>query len=124
VLAKVFLDRFTQEANSKLKTFDTQAIQAIESYEWPGNVRELESRVKRAAIMAEGAYITPEDLELEESTALSQPLNLKEVREEAERKAILRALSYCSDSVSDAACALGITRPTLYNLLEKLGIKD
>jgi len=73
--------------------------------------------------MAEGAYITPEDLELQESTALSQPLNLKEVREEAERKAINRALNHCSESISEAATALGITRPTLYNLLVKYGMK-
>jgi len=124
VLAKVFLDRFAREMNSNVKAFDKQATQAIETYEWPGNVRELESRVKRGTIMADGAYITPADLELDEPTESPLPLNLKEVREEAERKAILRALDHCDDSVSDAANALGITRPTLYNLLEKLGLKQ
>jgi len=124
VLATAFLERFSKEMSSNVKSFDTQAIEAIESYDWPGNVRELESRVKRAIIMADGVYITPSDLELEESAAETMPLNLKEIREDAERKAVMRALNYCNDSISDAAGVLGITRPTLYNLMEKLNLKD
>ncbi len=124
VLAKAFFHRFGQEMVSTVKAFDPQAIEAIESYDWPGNVRELESRVKRALIMAEGAYITPQDLELAENAADPVPMNLKQVREDAERKAIQRALNHHNDNISDAAGALGITRPTLYNLLEKLGLRD
>ena len=95
----------------------------MEAYDWPGNVRELESRIKRAIIMADGSQISPEDLEISEATAEPRPLNLKEVREEAERKAIIRAMSHCDQNITDAANALGITRPTLYNLLERLGLK-
>ena len=124
VLAKAFLNRFVDEMNSKVKGFTPEAVQAIESYDWPGNVRELESRIKRSTIMAEGAYVTAQDLQLEESAQEDLPLNLKEVRQDAERKAIMRAMSHCNENISDAATILGITRPTLYSLLEKLGLKN
>lgn len=123
VLAKVFLERFASELKSNVKAFDSQAILAIEQYAWPGNVRELESRIKRAVIMADGVSITPSDLEIEEGDTSPQPLNLKEIRDDAERKAILRAMNHCDDRVSDAANLLGITRPTLYSLLEKHGLR-
>ncbi|MEH6570713.1 MAG: PEP-CTERM-box response regulator transcription factor [Halioglobus sp.] len=124
LLAKSFLNRFSQEMQSKAKGFTPDAIRAIENYEWPGNVRELESRVKRSTIMSDGAYITAQDLQLEESNKEDTPLNLKMVREEAERKAVLRAISHSDDNISDAANLLGVTRPTLYSLLEKLGLKN
>ncbi len=73
---------------SSVKGFDPRAIHAIETHEWPGNVRELESRVKRGVIMADSAYITPEDLELGQPAEEPLPLNMKQVREDAERKAI------------------------------------
>jgi two-component system NtrC family response regulator len=123
VLAKAFLEQFTRELNSRVKGFDPEALRAIESYEWPGNVRELESRIKRATIMADSVYITPDDLQLQVDAAETLPLNMKQVREDAERKAILRALNHCGENISEAATTLGITRPTLYNLIEKLGIK-
>jgi two-component system NtrC family response regulator len=101
----------------------------MEAYDWPGNVRELESRVKRGVIMAEGGQISPDDLELGDSS-ISQiaalehlPLTLKAVREEAERIAVNRAMSASNQNITDAAIALGITRPTLYALLEKLGMR-
>jgi two-component system NtrC family response regulator len=124
VLAKAFLDRFASEIGSKVKGFDTPATRAIESYEWPGNVRELESRIKRATIMADNTYLTPQDLQLQAPDTEPLPLNLKQVREEAERRAILRAMTHCNDNISDAAALLGVTRPTLYNLLEKLNLKS
>jgi len=123
VLAKAFLHRFTEEMGSNVKGFDPRAILAIEAHDWPGNVRELESRIKRGVIMTDSAYITPEDLELGQPTEEPLPLNIKQVREDAERKAIMRAMNHCNDNVSEAATALGITRPTLYNLLDKLGLK-
>ena len=73
--------------------------------------------------MSEGAQITAEDLELDSDTVQQMPLNLKEVREECERKAIIRALAFCDDNISDASSLLGITRPTLYNILEKYGLR-
>lgn len=123
VLATAFLDRFTKELKSSVKGFSAEAISAIEAYDWPGNVRQLESRIKRATIMADGTLLSPQDLQLEEVDSDNMPLNLKEVREAAERAAILRAMGHCNDNVSEAAGILGITRPTLYNLLEKLGLK-
>jgi two-component system NtrC family response regulator len=124
VLAKAFLKRFIEETGSNVKDFDAEAIHSIESYDWPGNVRELESRIKRGTIMADGAYITSSDLELEQPPEAPLPLNLKQVREDAERRAIMRAMNQCNDNISEAASALGVTRPTLYNLLDKLGLKD
>ncbi|MEM9253859.1 MAG: PEP-CTERM-box response regulator transcription factor [Pseudomonadota bacterium] len=124
VLAKSFLNGLSREYQSSAKGFSAEAIAALENYAWPGNVRELESRVKRGVIMAEGPQITPADLELEDQIAEPMPLNLKAVREVAERKAVLRALEHSNQNISDAANALGVTRPTLYNLLEKLGLKS
>ncbi len=129
VLAKSFLTRWSEEYSRSPRDFSPQAIAAMNAYDWPGNVRELESRVKRGVIMAEGNQITPDDLELGDTTTPkittmdSLPLNLKAVREEAERSAVLRAMSMSNQNVTDAANALGITRPTLYNLLEKLGLR-
>ncbi|MEZ5501996.1 MAG: PEP-CTERM-box response regulator transcription factor [Halioglobus sp.] len=123
VLAKSFLHLWSKEYNSSVTNFSAEAIAAMEAYDWPGNVRELESRIKRAVIMADANQIGPEDLELQVSNGEPMPLNLKEVREEAERKAIIRAMNHSNNNISDAANALGITRPTLYNLLERLGLK-
>ena len=124
VLARSFLERFNQELGCNIKGFDKEAIQAIETHDWPGNVREMESRIKRAAILADGKYITVDDLGLGTPNEEAPPLNLKQVREEAERKAIRRALSYTGNNISEAAKTLGITRPTLYNLLEKHGLRS
>ncbi|QIB64734.1 PEP-CTERM-box response regulator transcription factor [Kineobactrum salinum] len=125
VLAKAFLARFAAELGTGVKGFDAGALNAIEHYAWPGNVRELESRIKRAAIMAEGSQVSAEDLELETSPEGLQgmPLNLRQVREAAEREAIIRALGHADDNVSEAAALLGVTRPTLYSMLEKYGLK-
>lgn len=123
LLAKSFLNLWAKEYNRSAINLSTEAIAAIETYDWPGNVRELESRIKRAAIMADGNQVGADDLELGDVEAEPMPLNLKEVREEAERRAIIRALNHSDQNISDAASSLGITRPTLYNLMEKLGLK-
>ncbi|MEM9360749.1 MAG: sigma 54-interacting transcriptional regulator, partial [Pseudomonadota bacterium] len=129
VLAKSFLSRFAGDKGTGVKSFDANALLAIENYNWPGNVRELESRVKRAVIMADGSQITAEDMQLEEyledmvRADSAMPLNLRAVREQAERTAILRALSHASDNITEAAELLGVTRPTLYSMLEKYGLK-
>ena len=126
LLAKAFLSKFNEEFAKTVRGFDAEAAQAIEAYDWPGNVRELESRVKRAIIMADNAYLTAEDLELEVSEGAegSAPFNLRQVREEAERAAIIKTLASTNDNVSETAKLLGVTRPTLYNLLEKYGIRS
>ena len=126
VLAKAFLARFAKELGNGVRSFDAAALEAIEQYSWPGNVRELESCVKRAAIMTDGNQITAEDLELAANGGGSEntmPLNLRQVREAAERETILRALGHTGDNVSEAATLLGVTRPTLYSMLEKYGLK-
>ena len=124
MLAKSFLNQMRIEYNKSGLDFSADAIASMEAYDWPGNVRELESRIKRGVIMADGQQISPEDLELESaSTTEPMPLNLKEVREAAERKAIIRAMSHCNENITEVANVLGITRPTLYTLLEKLDLK-
>jgi two-component system NtrC family response regulator len=130
VLAKSFLSRFAGDKGTGVKSFDSNALRAIENYNWPGNVRELESRIKRAVIMADGNQVTPEDLELEDylddtvKAASAMPLNIKQVREQAEKSAILQALVHTSDNITEAAELLGVTRPTLYSMMEKYGMRD
>lgn len=124
ILAKAFLDRFNHEFNKGIRGFDKNAISAIENYEWPGNVREIESKLKRAVIMTEGNQISLDDLQLTQPNEEALPLNLKLVREDAERKAIQRALCHTDNNVSETAKALGITRPTLYSLFEKYGLNS
>lgn len=123
VLARAFLERFNREQGRNIKGFDDAAKLAIECNDWPGNVRELESQIKRAVIMADGTNITLDDLDLEPAGQEPLPFNLKQVREDAERKAIQRALTHCSDNITETANLLGITRPTLYSMLEKLDLK-
>jgi len=124
VIGKALLKRFNSELKQAVKGFDQGALDAIQAYEWPGNVRELESRIKRAIIMTDGSYITADDLELAVADAAPQPLNLKQIREAAEQKAIRHALVMANNNITDAANALGVTRPTLYNMLEKYGLKN
>ncbi|HEY0626154.1 MAG TPA: PEP-CTERM-box response regulator transcription factor [Allosphingosinicella sp.] len=117
LLAKYFLARFAKEMNPQVKGFTPGALAAITDWHWPGNVRELENRMKRAVIMADSKLITAEDLDLE---ALEEalPVNLKSAREEADRRAIRQALAKTEGNISGAAKLLGISRPTLYDLLK------
>jgi two-component system NtrC family response regulator len=123
VLAKYFLDRHTREQGKNVLSFSNDALAAIEAYEWPGNVRELENRVKRAVIMADGRQLTAESLELAPQAEQPMPFNLREVRESAERSALLRALNNSGGKVAQAAELLGITRPTCYALINKYRIE-
>ena len=122
LLARHFLDLFGREHGRSLRGFTEDALAAIEAYPWPGNARELENRVKRAVIMAENNRIAAEDLELVVPDE-SMPLNLRQVREEAERRAIERALALYNGNVSQAADILGVSRPTLYDLAKKYDLR-
>jgi two-component system NtrC family response regulator len=122
-LAKSFLRRFsTQNSRTELH-FSKDAALAIERYAWPGNVRELENRVKRGVIMAEGSQVTAEDLELSAETGLSAIRTLKEARESLERELVQQALRRHGGKISPAAMDLGVSRPTLYELMDKLGLR-
>ncbi|MFN2100845.1 PEP-CTERM-box response regulator transcription factor [Altererythrobacter sp. MF3-039] len=120
LLAKAFLQRFSAEMNPSLKGFAPDALAAIDAWHWPGNVRELENRVKRAVIMAEGKMINAEDLDLDDASETEpEALNLKAAREQADRKIIRHALARSEGNISSTARMLGISRPTLYDLLKQ-----
>ena len=120
-LAQIFLDKFSSENGRDFRGFTDAALESIEGYRWPGNVRELENRVKRAVILAEGKQVTAQDLGFEaESESLS--LDLRAARETAERSVIQRALLVNKNNMSNTAKALGVSRPSLYNLMNKLGM--
>ena len=101
------------------------AVQSIELHRWPGNIRELENAIKRAVIMADGNCITADDIGLnqDDSDEGLQALNLREVREEAERRAVVRVMARVNGNVARAAEVLGISRPTLYDLMNRFGLK-
>ncbi|MCE5264397.1 MAG: PEP-CTERM-box response regulator transcription factor [Deltaproteobacteria bacterium] len=122
VLAHAFLQRAVKENKKKITGFTQPAMTAISAYPWPGNVRELENRVKRAVIMAEGRKVKPADLELEEPAGRFEGMTLRAARETLEREMILKVLARQKDNITRAAEELGISRPTLYELMEKLGI--
>jgi two-component system NtrC family response regulator len=124
LLAKAFLARFAKEMNPAVKGFAPDALVAIDSWGWPGNVRELENRVKRAVIMTEGKLIGAADLDLVAPEAEgSQVLNLKSAREVADRKVIRHALARSEGNISNTAKLLGISRPTLYDLLKQYDLQ-
>ena len=123
VLAHSVLRKFNGAQGQPKKGFTEEAVAALEAYAWPGNVRELENKVKTAMIMAEGAMLTAEDLNLREAADGALLFNLMEVRTRAERQAIQQALSITDDNISRTAELLGVSRPTLYDLMEKYGIR-
>ena len=122
LLAQSFLQRYGASIGKASLTFDPEAIRALNRHGWPGNVRELENRVKRAAIMAEGKRLTAQDLELAQAAGASHAATLKEAREAVEREMIQQSLRKHGGKITTVAAELGISRPTLYELMEKLGI--
>ena len=122
LLAKAFVTRFAREMNPSVKGFAPDALAAIDGWGWPGNVRELENRVKRAVIMADAKLIGAEDLDLAPTDAGDAPLNLKSAREHSDRKVIRHALARSEGNISSTARMLGISRPTLYDLLKQYAI--
>jgi two-component system NtrC family response regulator len=125
LLAHHFKNKFcSQESRSSLH-FSPDALAAIEAYAWPGNVREMENCIKRAVIMADGNTIVADDLGLPDTgtDAEESPLNLRQVRDEAEYKAIVKALARADGNIVKASEMLGISRPTMYDLMGRHGIK-
>ena len=122
LLAQEFLRRYGVQHGKSGLTFTPDAARAINSYRWPGNVRELQNRVQRAVIMAEGKRISAGDLELQGVTDAAPARTLREVRENAERELVQDVLRRHAGKITTAALELGISRPTLYELMEKLGI--
>ncbi|MAG76324.1 MAG: PEP-CTERM-box response regulator transcription factor [Colwelliaceae bacterium] len=124
ILAQFFLQQYAKDYKSNAKSFADDAIQALKSHKWPGNIRELQNKVKSSAIMALGSQVTALDLGLmaqtDETYELS--LNLRTVREQAETTAIQKAYALTDGNMSKTAALLGITRPTLYSLIEKYGL--
>ncbi len=131
LLAHALLRRFAQEQRRGTLQFTDDAVQAIEQHSWPGNVRELINAIKRASIMADGDRLTCEDLGLPSPTAQegegsagASDLDLRSVREAAERQAIVAALARTNGNIVKASETLGVSRPTLYDLMKKLSIKQ
>lgn len=122
LLAQFFLQRFSGQINKSGLSFDQESLRAINRHTWPGNVRELENRVKRAAIMADGKRLTVHDLELAGPSTGAGAATLKDAREAVEREMVQQALRKHGGKITPAAIDLGISRPTLYELMEKLGI--
>jgi two-component system NtrC family response regulator len=122
LLARHFVNRFGRELNPGVQTLSADAIDAVDAYGWPGNVRELENRIKRAVIMADGKSVTAADLDLPSKQASDDEallINLRAAREVADRRAIRQAMSRTDNNISGAAKLLGISRPTLYDLLKQ-----
>jgi two-component system NtrC family response regulator len=122
VVAREFLKRFATQNGKGGMSFAPDTMRAMVRYSWPGNVRELQNRVQRAVIMADGKRISISDLELEGGGGDAPPATLKEARETVEREMVQQALKRHSGRISSAATELGISRPTLYELMDKLGI--
>jgi two-component system NtrC family response regulator len=134
LLAHAFLRRFAQEQRRGAMSFSEDAVRAIEAHDWPGNVRELLNVVKRSSIMADGQRVTADDMGLpvpagvegepnDASVAATGDLDLRAAREEAERRTIVTALARTNNNILKAAELLGVSRPTLYDLMHRLAIK-
>ena len=124
LLAQTFLQLFSEKNGRSFRGFTEQARGMIDSYEWPGNVRELENRIKRAVVLAENNRISLADLGFDEQDGQSESLDLRKAREQVERDIINRALAVHDNNVTHAAEAMGISRPSLYQLVKKLDLTE
>jgi formate hydrogenlyase transcriptional activator len=122
-LVRYFTQKYSRRMNRHIATIPQETMEALVHYAWPGNVRELENRLKRAVIMADGKLVTAEDLDLAAPAGESLPVNLKAARETADRCVIRKALAQTDGNISGAAKLLGISRPTLYDLLKQYGLQ-
>ena len=123
LLAHSFAKRFSGEQGRSALTLSREAVAAIEAHKWPGNVRELENCIKRATIMADGSQITAADLGLKPADQEDGFFNLRQIREEAERRAVVSVLARVDGNMVKAAEVLGVSRPTLYDLMNRFGLR-
>ena len=125
LLAHAFVRRFAQEQNRSAMTLAEDAVQAVENHLWPGNIRELENCIKRATIMADGSQISCDDLGLKnlQNDETDTSLDLRVIRDDAEKRAIVAALGRVNGNMVRAADLLGVSRPTLYDLMHRLALK-
>jgi len=124
LLAHAFVRRFATEQKRGNMSLTEDAIRAIESHPWPGNVRELENCIKRSVIMADGTQITRDDIGLDDPEGVgSEFIDLRRIRDDAERNAVVTALGRANGNLVRAAEILGISRPTLYDIMYRLGLK-
>jgi len=123
LLAHALVRRHAEEKKRGRLALSDEAVAAIERHRWPGNVRELENVIKRAVILADGPQIKVSDLGLDGAGAAEPPLNLREARDSAERRELVRALARANGNLSKAADLLGVSRPTLYDLLNRFGLR-
>lgn len=123
LIAKALLHRYAAEGRKRITGFTQQAVTALQAYNWPGNIRELENRIKRAVIMAEEPRLTPADLELAISSTSHDGLNLRAAVAALRKDFIQQALARHQDNLTMAAAALGLSRPTLYEQMEKMGLR-
>ncbi|MFB0912273.1 MAG: PEP-CTERM-box response regulator transcription factor, partial [Glaciecola sp.] len=126
LLARIFLNQYKDEYGTKTTGFSDAAVEAMLAYSWPGNIRELQNKLKSAVVLAEGSIINADDLGLMAKVNDAKPMviNLREVREQAESKAIRRAYRQSEQNMSRTAELLGVTRPTLYSLIDKYHLED
>ena len=123
LIAKYFIQKYNPSLGTSVKGLSADAATAINNYDWPGNVRELENRIKRAMVLSDGKTINAENLDIETSATVQAFPTLRQAREKAEVDIIMRALASTQNNVSQASKLLGVSRPTLYELMKSLGIK-
>jgi two-component system NtrC family response regulator len=123
LLAQYFMQQSATQNGKKNLVLGPEAIRALHQHPWPGNVRELQNRIKRAVIMSEGRRLTAQDMELADAGAPATGSSLKDAREALERDMVSEALRKHSGNITSAATELGISRPTFYELMEKLGVQ-
>jgi two-component system NtrC family response regulator len=125
LLAHAFVRRFSHEQNRASMSLSESALMAVEGHKWPGNIRELENCIKRAVIMADGNQINQDDIGLKGSALeeVDNSLDLRVIRDKAERGAVIAALGRVNGNMVKAAELLGVSRPTLYDLMHRLGLK-
>lgn len=124
LLAKTLLAQFNTELNTRIKGFTPSALNSLTEYAWPGNIRELQNKIKSAVIMSDNMYIDSEDLGINAEDVQERIELLRDIRADAESKAIIRAYEICGCNMSKTAEQLGVTRPTLYSLIEKYQISS